>query len=89
MYFLAGRYVALVVGMGWEKTAAREKLGLPHQLASAINQTMLTTENGLRVSREELQKYLEYCLWCYRDYFREASRKYYERKRNSLAQVGE
>ena len=73
--YRAKRYVLSVAHYGEGFEVACEKTKLPRILASAINFIIFDPGRKLRVEVNKLQKYIDYCLWEYREYYRKRNRK--------------
>jgi hypothetical protein len=71
----AKRYVVSVAHYGEGFEVAREKTKLPRILASAINKVIFDPERKLRVEISKLQKYLDFCMWNYREYYKSRNTK--------------
>lgn len=77
----AMRYIVLQDVYGHPHQVAREYCHLPERLAKAIDLAILEKVDGsvyqvrekLRGQGEKMQKYLNFCIECYRDYYRSRS----------------
>jgi len=81
----AKRYIVLQDVYGHDHNVAREYCHLPERLAKAIDEVMLAKVDGsnnhfqlrpeLKKEVKKVRKFLDICIWSYREYYRERSER--------------